>query len=295
MSTLTKIFVILLVVFSIAFSMSAISFVAQTNEWKSLAQTRHDQFTVADTTVRNLIAAQAAEKAAWVDAANGQRTAIADLQKQAMAARDGLAEAETELAALRSKNLGMDAAVVKLTHELSVSQDGWKEARAQRDRLEEEKIELEKRNIDLNERVNETTARIVVLTQQNRQAEQQINILRGENQKISQQSFRAPLPGAETTAGGSMDTVTPVSPVAASAIRGRVLEVQGNLVSISVGSSDGVQKDMVFVVYRDNDYIGDLRVTEVAPNRSAGRLIRSEGAARVNDMVADEARFGLAK
>ncbi len=52
---------------------------------------------------------------------------------------------------------------------------------------------------------------------------------------------------------------------------------------------------MVFVIYRGLDYIGDLKISVLEPNQSAGRLTRAAGAPRVGDQVADEARFGMAQ
>ena len=52
--------------------------------------------------------------------------------------------------------------------------------------------------------------------------------------------------------------VCPISPT-----RARVVGLPGN---------GGVKKGMVFVIHRDDEYIGDLTVSAVDPNESAGRL-----------------------
>jgi len=87
----------------------------------------------------------------------------------------------------------------------------------------------------------------------------------------------------------------PVSTPAATPIRGHIVEVQGKLATVSIGSSDGVSKGMVFVIYRDSDYIGDIEITDVEPNLAAGRLIRTRATPRADDMVADEPALGLAQ
>ena len=88
-----------------------------------------------------------------------------------------------------------------------------------------------------------------------------------------------------------MKQAVALTPVAASPIRGEIIEIAGNILTISVGSADGVTKDMVFVVYRGGQYIGDLRVGMVDPNRSAGRLIQSAMAPKVGDEATDALRF----
>ena len=55
-------------------------------------------------------------------------------------------------------------------------------------------------------------------------------------------------------------------------IRGQITDVEDNLASISVGSASGVQKDMRFKVYRDDSYLGDLKIIYVQPDEAAGRL-----------------------
>ena len=52
---------------------------------------------------------------------------------------------------------------------------------------------------------------------------------------------------------------------------------------------------MVFVIYRGSEYVGDLEVTDVQPNLSAGRIVRARSTPRSNDMVADEPALGFAQ
>ena len=59
LSTLTKVFAVLLVFFSIAFTVMTVSMVAQTTNWKDTAQKYEEHALVADTNLRNLIASSA--------------------------------------------------------------------------------------------------------------------------------------------------------------------------------------------------------------------------------------------
>lgn len=68
-------------------------------------------------------------------------------------------------------------------------------------------------------------------------------------------------------------------------IRGQITEVRDDLASISVGSSSGVQQDMMFKVYRDNQYLGDLKVIYVEATESAGRLVLAQGDVFKGDAV----------
>lgn len=291
MSALTKIFIVLLAVFSIAFAMSTISFVTQTNDWKTLAEDYRDACGVIETKMVNQSAAHAAEKANWLDARREQMRQLAALEAQLQDAQQDLAGLRTELAQVKLARSDAEALARNLTGQLQLASAAWDNEVKQREAFQERNTELETRNLDLNERVNELTTRTLVLVEQQRQFEQQINILRAENEKLATITRRA-APGEFDVPG--VGSATPVEPVASTPIRGHILEVDGKLATISVGSADGVQENMTFVIYRGADYVGDLKVTDVEPHRSAGTIIRFRGTPRVDDLVADEARFGMA-
>ena len=293
MSTLTKILVILLVVFCIAFTMSAISFVARTNEWRALAQGYQQEALVSDTYLRNTLAESAAQKALDRDAINAHIARIKELESANQDAARQIAGLKADLAQARAEATSLQGTVRTLSGEIKVGQAGWAEQRKQRELLPERNLEVEKRNLDLNERVNEQTAQLTVLHQELRRREQQIQILREENRKLAQ--ARRGAAEFETFSPAEQERVTPLTAVASSPVRGRVTGISGALATISVGSADGVTEDMVFVIYRGLDYIGDLEISKVEPNQAAGKIVRAAGAVRVGDEVADEARFGMAQ
>lgn len=288
MSTLTKVFVVLLVVFSIAFTSMTVSITTQTANWKDTAERFEQHARVADTNLRHLIASNSVELISAVDAVNDHLDTIAGLESQLQEARHQSEQRKAELRRAASQKSSSAAINRGLLAQLQSSQTQREEYQNQRDDLEKQSIDLQRRNIDLNDRVNELTARMAVLVEQRRQFEQQINILRTENAKLARLA-RAPSMGAamEAPAGAAMANVEAVTPVAAATIRGRILEISNDIVTISVGSADGVLKDMVFVIHRDGDYVGDLKVSQIDPNRSAGRLVGSRLAPSRGDKVTD--------
>ncbi len=291
MSTLTKVFVVLLVVFSIAFTVMTVSIVAQSTDWRDTALKYEEHAKIADTNLGNLIAANAAELATAHDALRSQLDRIADLEAQLHQARNEVGQVQGELARAASERSSSEAINRGLLAQLDACAAGRDGYHGQVEKLEARNIELERKNIDLNDRVNEYTAQIVVMLEQKRQLEQQVNIVRTENEKLTRQSRRLsrgmPLEDAMGTG-----KVTAVSPVAETAIRGHVVEVAGNIVTISVGAADGVEKDMIFVIHRDDQYVGDLKIDLVDPNESAGRLESSTVSPRSGDLVTDAARIG---
>lgn len=288
MSTLTKVFVVLLVVFSIAFSMMTVSIVAQTTNWKQNAERYSDAARVANTNLANLHAIHAAELATSKETIQSLIAEQGRLETDKKAALNELDATKLELAQVLEDKRSVDAMNGRLVRQLESAEARLAAYVGQRDELEKRDIELERRNIDLNDRVNEQTATIAVLVEQQRQFEQQIHILKTENERLARVTRGAAAGLAlEDAAGVALPGVAAMSPVAHRAIRGRVVEVSGNVVTVSVGSADGVEKDMVFVIHRDGQYVGDLRITHVRPDESAGRIERSLRGPIPNDDVTD--------
>lgn len=288
MSMLTKIFVVLLVVFSIFFTSMTISSVAQTTNWRQTARKYEEHARVADTNLRHAHAANAALIANARDEVRSHLDTIGDLEAQLQTSRNEIAEIKARIAKSESEKSGGEAINRGLLAQLQIAEASRTEYRKQRDELERRNIDIERRNIDLNDRVNELTTGTAVLVEQRRQYEQQINILRMENEKLAHQARTLSSGGSlEQPEGLALHGVRAITPVPVAAIRGRVLQTAGNLVTISVGSADGVKKDMVFVIHRGDKYIGDVKINMVDPNQSVGRLVGPTAAVLANDQVTD--------
>ncbi|MCH9022207.1 MAG: hypothetical protein IID32_05540 [Planctomycetes bacterium] len=68
-------------------------------------------------------------------------------------------------------------------------------------------------------------------------------------------------------------------------IRGQITEVREGLASISVGSAASVRKGMKFLVYRGDQYMGDLQITHVETSESAGLVVLQRGSIVRGDSV----------
>ncbi len=296
MSTLTKVFIVLLVVFSIAFTTMTISVVSQTANWRDTAKQFQEHAQIADTNLRHMIASSAASLAAAKESVADHLDRINQLESQTQTSRNEVAQLRAELARAASEKSSAEAMNRGLLAQLETAEAARAEYERQRNDLETRNIGLERRNVDLNDRVNELTAQVSVMLQQQRQFQQQINILRETNERLSrrsgQSSWRVAL---EDPRGAGLPNINALTPVTTSAIRGRVLEVDGNLVTLSVGSADGVQKNMVFVVYRGTQYRGDVKVTLVEPNQSAGRTTTSHKAVEPGDEATDSIGLGISR
>ena len=88
MSGLTKIFVVVLAFFSIAFTSATVSMVARTANWKDTAEKYREHAKVADTNLRHEIAAGAALLAAARDEVHAAQAAAANTAKKLESSRN---------------------------------------------------------------------------------------------------------------------------------------------------------------------------------------------------------------
>ncbi|MCH8252250.1 MAG: hypothetical protein IID36_07340 [Planctomycetes bacterium] len=294
MSGVTKILIVVVVVMCIAFSMTVVSFVAKSANWKELADDYRQDAQISDAHQRNLMAAHAAELASARDTIRTQLNRSNGLETELEGVKQEVARQRGEIAQLTADNRRADALAQRLTNELGIAQAGRAAIEAQRQELESRNIELEQRNSSLSERVNELTTRVTVLIQQRRQQAQEINILREESRRVALRTGSPRAGGSgESVSNVGARRITPLTARAPARISGQVRSVDGNLVTISVGSADSVQKGTTFVVFRGSDYVGDVEITDVQPNLSAGRLIRTRQgmSVRAGDQVQDEFHF----
>ena len=288
MNTLTKVFVVLLVIFSIAFTMMTVQFSARVPDWRSLAEGYRNDAKQTDIAYRHLVAAKVAleaqaqdDRRRWDDQKEQSAGDLANTLGQLNDYKTRLAKAESDLSA-------QSATVKKLSAELSIAQASASKAREHLVAVEERNLYLEKANADMNASLTEKIATIVVLAQEKRQQEQQINLLKQEQARVSGRS-RLGSAWEDDLVVRRPDKVRSETPARLVSIRGHIAELNGNLASISVGANDGVEVGMTFIIFsNDGIYLADLDITDVAPNSSAGDLTFVSKPISIGDIAEDE-------
>ena len=108
-------------------------------------------------------------------------------------------------------------------------------------------------------------------------------------EKVSEMEKGGPAPDLEgAVVTPDIGTVLPVSPSSSGpGLKGLVTAVGESLVTISLGLDDGVRTGTVFYVTRGNEYICDLRITDVEVDTSAGvlELVQPGNMPRIRDNV----------
>lgn len=290
MTTVTKIFVILVCLFAFIFTPMAISFAARTYDWKAIAEQRLSTAQTAEARARSEASLRDAQKTQYdgLLAKASERVLfgeqrIAELQRQI----DALTQQRDQLA--RSEESWRTSAGL-LTAELAVRSKHNQELEGSREKCLARERELQATNVWLKDQLQARSTELEVVTQQLRQRQQEIVAYRDENERLrkAQGLGRA---GEIMTAGPS-PSVEATTPATSSPIQGRVTEVRGKDASIDVGNASGLKEGMTMVVLRNNNYIGDLKITSTTPNEAVGE-VRSAGDRQVKagDAVLDEVTF----
>ncbi|HOK67227.1 MAG TPA: hypothetical protein PLV55_10480 [Anaerohalosphaeraceae bacterium] len=279
MSPLTKILVILLSLFAIFLCGAMVSFVVNTNNYKVLYEQQKNLYSAAQADVANLNRLydelqkkmklqeeQLQEKIAALQAQNTKL--MADLQNAERQSQEYQARADSWKGVLT----GFEQSIRSLQESLRLTQSQLDEARAQGIKDARE----------LNQITSELYEKIV-----------QLEALEADRRRLLEQKkeLETKLTGTLPAASAPAAVVTPVpgparpaAPAAVGAdIRGLVTEVRSNMVTLSVGSSDGVEKDMRFHVTRGDQFLCDVVITHVDINQSAGVLELVQQTPRVGD------------
>lgn len=281
MSTMTKVFVVLTAIFSIALSCMFIAAAAQWDNWRQLALAYQAQAGNAVAAQNNAVAGAQAALALKDDALAARTKELADAQSKIQGLTDDLARTRSELAQSSNERLAAEAGRTKLQEILDVSNGRLKELEKQNQTMLAQTIDLQSRNSRLNSRVMELTTNSTVLSDQVRNLQEKL---------VAAEQGGAPRGAAKPA--DNAPGIAAVQPKVAGNIRGEITGVDGNIAQINVGESSGVSPGMVFIVYRNGGaYVCDLVIEKVRPREAVGRLTTTGGQqVRAGDQVADGIR-----
>jgi chaperonin cofactor prefoldin len=296
-SVLTKVFVVLLTLLSIALSMFVVAAFAQQENWRLSSESWRETALAANAKERTVTANAAIEQQRALDRHHQDVATIDTLQNNLAAANDELARLNQDNSDLENKLTVKEGQLTTANRLSSLLQAAFNREQESSTKLSRRNSELERRNVDLNSRVKELTANMAMATSRVRALKEQIASMSEDSAggKVAQ------IPGGPGIVQAHTPSVsTGAAPSAMSSpIRAEVTKVNGNLASISVGSADGVAHGMKFLLYRPAtnggtpQYLGTLRVTRVETNQCAGSIEQIEGEVRPGDSARDEASFAL--
>lgn len=278
MSTLTKILVVLLSLFSIFLCGMMVSYVGSANNYKGL----HDKLKLENQAIQSqarqsqaLYAEQVEKSKLLEEKLNLQIQSLqernnqlaADLQKTDRLSQEYQSRSES----WKGVMTGFEQSVATMLDSLKLTQDQLEKSRSQN--IKDQK-ELNQITADLYEKIVE------------------LQRLESERRRLLEQKTDLEKRLAQSNGNIVGSTVTQVTdmakpadvPVSAS-IKGLIMEIDQSLVTLSVGSADGVTRGMVFHVTRGSEFLCNVTVTDVDINKCAGVLDMVQQQPKIGDMV----------
>lgn len=283
MSTLTKVFALLVSALAIFLCGIVVTFIANTNhykqayeEQKTIAQAAQIQALAAETdrndklrdsqTIVNRVQSKIAEVQQIINNLSRQLTE----QKQTSADKNREAQTAVQtVAALRQTIQNMFDAQLEL--QKAMDQDRQKMIAAQTHQIE------------LTREVNTLRADNNQLDALRKRQIEKIYELEEENKSLRQKVGQVALAPSDFEPGGKV-TLTTIDD-AGIPIRGQITQIEGDKAAISVGSSSGVREGMSFYVTRGGKFLGNLKIIYVEPAESVGQLDNQQDAVVKGDSI----------
>ncbi len=283
MSTLTKVFALLVAILSIFLCGSQVTFMTTAQNYKNKFE---DQKTIAE-------AANLAALAAQEELANFRenQAALAISLRKSLGNLQGILDSQgRELAAARKDSavqVSRANTAVEVVDALSKSVDNMQSSQKTiwdaHNKSRAEKIEALTQYIELTRKHNQARAEIQNLTDTlDRRTEQvahlheTVSTLKSQMDavKVASEEFRS-----------DKDVIMTPPQLLGVPIRGEVMEIRDNKIAISVGSSSGVQENMRFWIVRGENFLGNLDIIHVRADQAVGNLSNRQGAIVSGDAV----------
>lgn len=265
MSTLTKILVVLLSLFSIFLCGMMVTFVGSTKNFKAAYEEQENLTHYAQAELAKRDRQFNTQLQKFKELEDRLMQDIVDLEMERNALAADLRRSERLSAQYQSQADSWRGVMTGFEQSVRQLQGSLQQTQQQLDTTREQRIRDQK---ELNQITADLYAKIVQLQsmeaerrrllEQKTELEQQVLVLSGD---FARAEPITPLP----------DTARPAEPTtAALQITGVVEGVADNLVHLSVGSADGVREDMVFHITRGDQFLCDVVITNVDTDQSAG-------------------------
>ena len=280
MSTLTKIFIILQLVFSLALSVMVIMVVSSQPKYKDQVEAQ----------AKLTIAAQAALARAE-NLSDQKTTAVAQLTealaKEVNAGKTRLMETTSRVAALEKDKADALNRINLAEATNSQYASTISSLKDQYTAISKELNDVRDRNLTLLRRAEETARVNESLTQDKdsltkalRKTQEELVAITSKYEDLLNKPAAAGGPGAGVAGGGSITEIVGFSkPVAINGTVGRVTVTDGKTYfSLPLGKRDGLQNGLTLVISRNNSYVGDAEVINTTVNEAVAQVkILSKG------------------
>lgn len=278
MSTLTKVLIVLLTVFSIFLCGIVVTYVANAE----------NQRKVADDYKRKVQSAQAKQTAAEEDLATANdatealkkelNAQIADLgakNKELIAQMD---EVKRQNTILMAENQQQRASATMATELANKQTEMFKAAQTQLAGLQADQSNVGKELDETNQMLLERMAviaqledKVKRLTEENQEVENRLNQYLQQYGRIA---TKAPTTVAPRAAVRPATAAAPTTQTRTIALNGQVtaVDMKNKFAEISIGAAAGVRQEMKFHIIRGDRWVADMLILEVGPDKAVGLI-----------------------
>lgn len=281
MSTLTKILIVLLSLLSVYLCSSVVIYVTTATNYKQAyesLQSEHSALQEKSTGFEQQLEEKRRELAQLTDKLDTEINALkADRNKL-----------EQELNNVRREKTDLDervktlaAAALKFEETVGGMRGDLANTRTELDQARAESIKLTKNLDEITASLEERMAQLDAATAEKKR-------LLEEKAKLEQQiAGKAPAfePVTPTVSGPATPAPTAYDSASNAPLQGTITAIDGNLATLSIGAADGVEKGMVFHVTQNDNFICDIKITEVDAEVAAGTLQLVQQQPRIGDVA----------
>lgn len=286
MSTLTKVLIVLLTVFSIFLCGIVVTYVANADNYRQTAKEYRDKYS----------SAQKSESDTLADWDRYQKEALreqANLKKNIKELEGSITKLEGDIDALTRDNTTWKQKVADSTDVIETANAALRQQTQLFEKAQQQVKDLtadrERRTRELEEtdlRLMEQMALVVQMQAQNRDLTQENQELETRLNQLLQQYGRGVAPTTR---------VTPVPAVAKPAeaptrpldLAGTItaVDMTNGLAQISIGTAAGIKRNMKLHVTRGDQFVCDLLIVDADPDKAVGELRLVQAQPKVGDRV----------
>ncbi|MFA5292805.1 MAG: hypothetical protein WC496_07200 [Phycisphaerae bacterium] len=280
MSTLTKILIVLLSLLSVYLCSSVVIYVGTATNYRKAYEDLRSELAATQEKNKSFEQQLEEKKRQMNELSDKLDTEIAKLKADKLKAEQDMKDAKRSESELNEKVKTLAAAALKFEGTVGGMEESLKKTREELDAARSDGIKLSK---NLNEITASLEEKMVQLESLNAEKKR---LLEEKTKLENQLAGKMPMgenAGPITTVPDSASQAIETSPGAT--IEGKVTAIEGSLVTLSIGTADGVENGMVFHVTRNDTFICDIKITEVDAEVSAGTLQLIQQQPQVNDIA----------
>jgi len=286
LSTLTKVLIVLLTLFSIFLCGIVVTYVASANNYKVayenlLATT--DALKENVSTLKRQLNEQVAAAQQMVDE---MKSKISELEIAKTKLQIDVANKERSCSVLQERVNSWTGVVKGFKQAISDMEESLKLTRKEMDNLRGQQVDARKKLGEVTARLNEKMVELDALSAEKRRLLEEKTLL---EKRLSELEKKVGATGVVTKPVTPLKDVVRLAPEPTRQVelKGLVTDVnlKNHLVAISIGTADGVKEGMRFHITRADTFICDVLITDVDTEMAAGVIERIVQPPKIGDNV----------